>query len=166
MSHFQSHASHSSPTAGHSYASAKRLLLETTPLIPKDISARSPIYQSDGTTPRQSLDSRSPYNRTMSANGAVQRNGPTSRPRDDEGFEEVGLNDDVKPKKRTFFSRFGDSAEAAPGSDSGSRPNSSHHGFHLPGRKRGQSGQGAELGSIPKPTQVPMAMNEEDGVVR
>ena len=144
----------------------KTLLIKNIPLTPKDISARSPIYQSDGMTPRQSLDSRSPYNRAMSANGAVQRNGPTSRPKDDEEFEEVGLNDDVKPKKRTFFSRFGDSAEAAPGSDSGSRPNSSHHGFHLPGRKRGQSGQGAELGNIPKSPQIPMATNEEDGVVR
>ena len=117
-------------------------------------------------TPRQSLDSRSPYNRAASTNGHGQSNRPKPKPTDEEGFEEVGLNDDAKPKKRTFFSRFGDSTEAAPGSDSGSRPSSSHHGFHMPGRKRGQSGQGAELGSIPKSPQVPLATNEEDGVVR
>ena len=165
MSHSPFHASRSSLIADHSYAPWKLPPTRRNPLIPKDISARSPIYQSDGITPRQSLDSRSPYNRTMSANGAVQKNGPTSRPKDDEGFEEVGLHDDVKPKRRTFFSRFGDSAEATAGSENGSRPNSSHHGFHLPGRKRGQSGQGAELGSIPKSPQVPMPTSEENGVV-
>ena len=133
----------------------------------KDISARSPISPADGAMSRQSLDSKSPYNRKINANGHGQNNRPKPNPTDEEAFEDVGLNDDAKPKKRTFFSRFGDSAEAAPGSDSGSRPTSSHHGFHIPGRKRGQSGQGAELGSIPKsPNKVPLAKSEEDGVVR
>lgn len=61
----------------------------------------------------------------------------------------MGLNDDVKPKKKGIFSRFtNDTPESPTSTDGGSRPNSSHHGFHLPGRKRGVSGQGAELGNI------------------
>lgn len=71
------------------------------------------------------------------------------------------MNDEVKPKKKGFFSRFGDSTESA-NPEEASRPGSSHRGFHLPGRKRGQSGQGAELGSIPKP---PMR-EEAEGVIR
>ena len=62
----------------------------------------------------------------------------------------MGLNDDTKPKRKSIFSRFGDSVDP-PSSEEGSRPSSSHRGFHLPGRKRGQSGQGAELGNITKP---------------
>lgn len=62
-------------------------------------------------------------------------------PTADEGFEEVGL-EDPKPKKRGFLSRLTDSNDDGPDS----RPTSSHHGFHFgSGRKRGQSGQGAEL---------------------
>lgn len=67
----------------------------------------------------------------------------------EEGFEEVGLNDEVKPKKRGLFSRFGDSSDANSSTDS--RPGSSHHGFHFTGRKRGQSGAGAELKSMARP---------------
>jgi hypothetical protein len=67
----------------------------------------------------------------------------------EEAFEDVGLaDDDAKPKKRGLFARFGDNASDAQPSGSNSRPSSSHLGFRLPGRKRGQSGQGAELGSI------------------
>lgn len=67
-------------------------------------------------------------------------------------FEDVGLNDETKqlPKKRGIFARFGENAESAAHGDN-SRPSSSHRGFHLPGRKRAQSGQGAELGQIVKP---------------
>lgn len=67
-------------------------------------------------------------------------------------FEDVGLNDETKqiPKKRGIFARFGENTEnPAPGDHP--RPSSSHRGFHLPGRKRAQSGQGAELGNINKP---------------
>jgi hypothetical protein len=67
---------------------------------------------------------------------------------DEETFEDVGLSEEPKPKKRGIFSRFGDSSEHP--SDENSRPSSSHRGFHLPGRKRGQSGQGAELGHMPQ----------------
>ena len=72
-------------------------------------------------------------------------------------FEDVGLDADAKPKedpkqqhakKRGIFSRFGDQNPDTVSPTDGSRPSSSHRGFHLPGRKRGQSGQGAELGSI------------------
>ncbi|MCJ1240659.1 hypothetical protein MMC14_008663 [Varicellaria rhodocarpa] len=123
-----------------------------------DISARSPIYQ-DGTSARQSLDSRSPRTprSAINGNGRFERPNPT----DEEGFEEVGLNDEAKPKKRGIFSRFGDQVDA-PASEDSSRPSSSHRGFHLPGRKRGQSGQGAELGNIDRPASAP----REDGVVR
>lgn len=66
-----------------------------------------------------------------------ERQPPTA----EEGFEDVGLNDEQKakeaPKKKSFF-KFGDSDDGA------SR-------FHVMGRKRGQSGQDAELGSIDRP---------------
>ena len=87
----------------------------------------------------------------------------------------MGLNDDVKPKRRGIFSRFEHSTDSATSEDT-SRPSSSHK-FHIPGRKRGQSGQGAELGSINgavpngttplanKPT--PSVVKEtDDGVIR
>lgn len=74
------------------------------------------------------------------------------RTTEEEVFEDVGLNDEAKqpPKKRGIFARFGDNTESSAPVDS-SRPNSSHRGFHLPGRKRAQSGQGAELGHMTKP---------------
>jgi hypothetical protein len=68
-----------------------------------------------------------------------ERQPPTA----EEGFEDVGLNDDSNkhPKKRGFFSKFGDSDSQSP---TASR-------FHITGRKRGQSGTGEELGSIQRP---------------
>lgn len=96
------------------------------------------------------------------ANGSDNFEPPKSA--DEEGFEDVGLNDEAKqpPKRRGIFARFGESNAETPTSGDSARPGSSHRGFHLPGRKRGQSGTGAELASIDKP------MNEggEDGVVR
>lgn len=68
-----------------------------------------------------------------------ERQPPTA----EEGFEDVGLNDEHKQvKKKGFFSKFGESSE--PQSQSTSR-------FHIPGRKRGTSGVGEELGSIQRP---------------
>jgi len=71
------------------------------------------------------------------------------QPTAEEGFEDVGLNDEPKPapKKKSFFSRFGndDTAEAPPTNT----PSTSR--FHIGGRKRGQSGVGEELGSIQRP---------------
>lgn len=65
-------------------------------------------------------------------------------PTAEEGFEEVGLADETKqPKKKGFFTRFGDSSESH-GASGTSR-------FHIGGRKRGQSGTGEELGTIQRP---------------
>ena len=91
---------------------------------------------------RQSLDSaRLPRLPRAAINERIfERHPPTA----EEGFEDVGLNDEAKqPKKKGFFSKFGESSEpAAP--HTGSR-------FHIGGRKRGQSGVGEELGNIPRP---------------
>jgi hypothetical protein len=67
----------------------------------------------------------------------------------EEAFEDVGLNDEAKPKKRGFLSRFGDSSNDT--QPAGSAKASTSFGFHMPGRKRGQSGGGSELGSIKVP---------------
>lgn len=104
-----------------------------------DISARSPIPDLES-RPRQSLDSR--QLRLPRASLQEQRR---PEPTKEEGFEEVGLNDDVKPRKRGIFSRFGDSSEPHTNITDG-RPTSGHgHTFHFAGRKRGQSGSGSEL---------------------
>lgn len=64
---------------------------------------------------------------------------------EEDAFEDVGLADEeAKPKKKGIFARFGDSGTDNT-SSSNNRPGSSHLSFRLPGRKRGQSGQGAEL---------------------
>jgi hypothetical protein len=71
----------------------------------------------------------------------------------EEGFEDVGLNDEPKPvKKRGIFARFADSTSHPEGQTPEERPNSSHLHFSFTGRKRAQSGQGAELKSMPRPT--------------
>ncbi len=76
----------------------------------------------------------------------------------DEGFEDVKLNEDVskqQPKKKSFLSRFSETSDETKGSDL-----KSHH-FHIPGRRRGQSGSGQELGDVGRPgskgkTEVPV----------
>ncbi|KAK6958070.1 hypothetical protein Daesc_000863 [Daldinia eschscholtzii] len=106
-----------------------------------DISARSPVMIRD--QPRQSLDSaRFPQSPRISV-----RNRPWDPPTAEEGFEEVGLNDDQKqqPKKRGFFSKFSESQES-PAHTQGLGMSR-----FIPGRKRAQSGQGAELGNIERP---------------
>lgn len=93
------------------------------------------------------------------------------QPTAEEPFEDVGLDDEAKqqpPKKRGIFARFGDNSDTTNPTD-GSRPSSSHRGFHLPGRKRGQSGQGAELGNITNINRPPAPVvkePEDDGVLR
>ena len=72
-------------------------------------------------------------------------------PTAEEGFEEVGLDDDQKQqpqqqaRKRGFFAKFSDASE----------PNTHSHtqgmSRFIPGRKRAQSGQGAELGNMERP---------------
>ncbi|KAK2761566.1 hypothetical protein FQN54_001394 [Arachnomyces sp. PD_36] len=111
-----------------------------------DISARSPVRQPDSFPSRISLDSRTsrPPLRSATNGSSVE----TSEPTNEEQFEDVGLNDEVKPKKRGLFSRFGGDSNDANSSADTTRPSSAHRGFHIPGRKRGHSGQGAELGSM------------------
>ncbi|KAI1650513.1 uncharacterized protein F4817DRAFT_263316 [Daldinia loculata] len=106
-----------------------------------DISARSPVMAYD--QQRQSLDSaRFPRSPRISV-----RNRPWDPPTAEEGFEDVGLNDDQKqqPKKRGFFSKFSESQE--------SPVHTQGLGMSrfIPGRKRAQSGQGSELGNIERP---------------
>jgi len=120
-----------------------------------DISARSPIPDCTGDgRPRQSLDSRRAQRIPRSSFQGNRLDCPDVTA--EEGFEEVGLHDEVKPaKKRGLFARFGDNSDATVNSTSEARPTSSHHSFHftVTGRKRGQSGQGAELRSMgDKPT--------------
>lgn len=88
--------------------------------------------------------------------------------REEEDFEDVGLNDDPKPaqqapppKKRGFLSRLTDSNndQAAPGATSGQDSK-----WHFGGRKRGQSGQGAELGSMPNREDTPKPVAPESGL--
>ncbi|KAJ5098873.1 hypothetical protein N7532_005874 [Penicillium argentinense] len=107
-----------------------------------DISARSPIHHPDAAPSRTSLDSR--FCRINSlANRSTSFEKPPSM--EEETFEEVGLNDEVKPKKKGLFARFGDNSGDA--QHSGSKSSTSF-GFHIPGRKRGQSGGGSELGAM------------------
>lgn len=92
---------------------------------------------------------------TSPAKSAIRSSSQLERPQptEEETFEDVGLNDEMKhpPKKRGIFARFGENSESSAVGGDNSRPSSSHRGFHLPGRKRAQSGQGAELGQITKP---------------
>ena len=105
---------------------------------------------------RQSLDSKNILSPRAIIKEQIDRERPATTD-EEERFEDVGLNDDSakvpsQQKKKGIFSRFGDSNADTPSAASGggdaARPTSSHRGFHLPGRKRGQSGQGAELGNI------------------
>ena len=135
----------------------------TTPLMAQDISARSPIQDNvHETYPRQSLDARRSVDTRPSLDVRRSRATPRSsmqQPRHsesheqvpEEGFEEVGLNDEPKPqpKKRSLFSRFGDNNHANEKTEE--RPGSSHH-FSLTGRKRAESGAGSELKPMPKPS--------------
>jgi hypothetical protein len=77
---------------------------------------------------------------------------------EEEAFEEVGLNDEAKPKKKGFLSRFGDSSNDA---QPAAATKSTSFGFHMPGRKRGQSGGGSELGSMKVPPSASTADDEQ-----
>ncbi|KAK4691272.1 hypothetical protein P7C71_g5691, partial [Lecanoromycetidae sp. Uapishka_2] len=142
-----------------------------------DISARSPVYPHETTSARgstdarKSLDARGSLDTRGSLDSKFGRPGRPSKsdferpePTDEEAFEDVGLNDEIRqvPKKKGIFARFGDNSELPSTTGDAPRPTSSHRGFHLPGRKRGQSGQGAELGSIDRP----IANGNDDGIVR
>jgi len=79
--------------------------------------------------------------------------------RNEEGFEDVKLQDEAphKPKKKSFLSRFGESAE-----ESNTAGDGKHHFSLLPGRRRGQSGTGSEL----EPVQQPSSKGKADLTIR
>ncbi|CAN9178550.1 unnamed protein product [Alternaria alternata] len=180
------HVPHEKPTFWHSKSNVsttssnhRSLLSETEPFSISresfdsyrrsfDISARSPITDNvHETYPRQSLDARRSVDTRRSLDVRRSRATPRSsmqQPRHsesheqvpEEGFEDVGLNDEPKPqpKKRSIFSRFGDNNHANEKTEE--RPGSSHH-FSLTGRKRAESGAGSELKPMPKPsTEAPV----------
>lgn len=129
-----------------------------------DISGRSPIINGD--RPRASLDSRT-FQTSPRKSTNLSRPGPVPivpPMREEEDFEDVGLNDDPKPvqqappKKRGFLSRLTDSNndQAAVGAQDSK--------WHFGGRKRGQSGQGAELGSMPNREDTPKPTVPESGL--
>lgn len=131
----------------------------------QDISARSPITDITAETyPRQSLDARRSVDTRRSLDVRRSRATPRSsmqqgRPSEttdrvpEEGFEDVGLNDEPKPapaKKRGIFSRFGDNNNNNADKQE-ERPSSGHH-FSLTGRKRAESGKGEELKPMGRPS--------------
>ncbi|RYP77933.1 hypothetical protein DL770_006973 [Monosporascus sp. CRB-9-2] len=119
-----------------------------------DISAKSPVHVHEVT--RRSLDStRFPARvpRSSVRGRSFDREPPTP----EEGFEEVGLNDEQQkqqtqqqqePKKKGFFARFSDPQESH-------NPHTHSQGMgmsrFIPGRKRAQSGQGSELAPMERP---------------
>ncbi|EQK98424.1 hypothetical protein G6O67_006948 [Ophiocordyceps sinensis] len=108
-----------------------------------DITARSPVIGNEPLT-RQSLDSARLYRAPRSvADRRVDHQPPTP----EECFEDIGLDDNKQqqPRKRGFFSKFGEQ----PDRDSTGQAGVSR--FLMHGRKRGQSGQGSELGQIERP---------------
>lgn len=139
-------------TGDHLYVELKPLFVAPplTAIALQDITARSPIPQNDFPA-RQSLDSAR-FPRLPRSALDRHRELPTA----DEGFEDVGLDDQKHQQQhhqssrmRGLFSRFGDSDHKEPSANS---PNSSVTRFlNGAGRKRGQSGQGSELGTIERP---------------
>lgn len=169
---------HKSPTGKSSVSSNHRsILTENEPFSISresfesyrrsfDISGRSPILQADSYPSRSSLDSRS----SRLPRSAIHSNHfEKPRPTEEEEFEDVGLND-PKPKRKGFLSRFGETNnENIPPTPNGDGKSPNHHGFmnHIPGmsgRKRGQSGVGAELGAME--SERPSSKGQNDGVVR
>ncbi|KAI0165734.1 hypothetical protein GGR57DRAFT_448526 [Xylariaceae sp. FL1272] len=119
-----------------------------------DVCAKSPVIVHD--VPRQSLDSvRMPrHPRTSVRNHSFEQELPTA----EEGFEDVGLNDEQKqtqqqPKKKSLFSRFSEPQEPKESNNTLSR--------FIPGRKRAQSIQGAELGPMERPRSAQLVEAEE-----
>ena len=133
-----------------------------------DISAKSPVspvfaageWGPGGFAGRQSLDSatRRPI-KSSALKGSSSSMQQTRFPPADEGFEDVGLDDgrnnssqqttghsvgDFIKKRGAFFSKFGGD-HSADNATSGSS-----------GRKRGQSGQGAELKPMDRDTSRPL----------
>lgn len=122
-----------------------------------DISARSPVSYADAMPSRTSLDS-SRFS-SLASPSASRHNFEQPEPTEEEKFEDVGLNDDAKPKRKGIFSRLGDSSASTPSDNP--RSSTTHLGFHLPGRKRGQSGTTSELWNMkPPPSAVETTSRE------
>ncbi|KHO00083.1 uncharacterized protein MAM_02006 [Metarhizium album ARSEF 1941] len=113
-----------------------------------DITARSPVISHDGLG-RQSLDSAR-FRRLPRS--AIDRKFECEPPTAEEGFEDVGLDDHKQqPRKRGFFAKLTESQDA------NGQPTVPR--FLIPGRKRGQSGQGSELGTMNYPRTSDEARN-------
>ncbi|KAM3500894.1 hypothetical protein MY11210_009449 [Beauveria gryllotalpidicola] len=106
-------------------------------ILSQDITARSPIRHNEAPV-RQSLDSARFPRQQRSVHRKIERQPATL----EENFEDVGLDDGKQqPRKRGFFAKLAD------GQDKDSSPSSIPR-FLMGSRKRGQSGQGAELGIV------------------
>lgn len=125
----------------------------------QDISARSPIRSSHEIPTRQSLDSARFPRLPRSALDRSKSERPTSTV--EEAFEDVGLDDQKQqqqsphPRKRGFFSKFSDEKEK----DAAAQGPVSR--FLNTGRKRGQSGQGSELGNMDQPKVIVTSEGQE-----
>ncbi|PYH88681.1 hypothetical protein BO71DRAFT_403671 [Aspergillus ellipticus CBS 707.79] len=114
-----------------------------------DISARSPVCYSDAMPSRTSLDSRVSRMTSLSSSTGLRKQPETM---EEEQFEDVGLDDEeVKPKRKSIFSRFGDFTNDSPSTGTSK---TSSLGFHIPGRKRGQSNVGSEMGTFQGPAET------------
>ncbi|KAL4924351.1 uncharacterized protein BDV17DRAFT_274671 [Aspergillus undulatus] len=129
-----------------------------------DITARSPITYHDTMPSRTSLDSRFsrlPSTTSTSTFGHRSFDREPAGTMEEDGFEDVGLNDDdeSKPKKKGIFSRLGDFGSDAPSGGSGSSSKSSSYlGFYLPGRKKSaQAPPASEMRAMKTP---PSAVSE------
>jgi hypothetical protein len=120
----------------------------------QDISARSPVLPPES-RPRASLDSRTFLPPPRMSN-SFQRPVQVPQTQEEDKFEDVSIDDPKPPlvqKKRGIFARM---VDGVPGvGDASNRPTTSSESrggawHNLTSRRRGQSGQGAELGSMPK----------------
>ena len=112
--------------------------------------------------PRASLDSRTFLPPPRNSN-SFYRPVQVPQTQEEDKFEDVNI-DDPKPqpvKKKGIFARMLDSDDHA---DANGKPatGDKHSTWHnLTSRRRGQSGQGAELGSIPKRDGTPKPEKQE-----
>jgi len=100
----------------------------------------------DSYTSRTSLDSRTFHLSRPALNGQTF---DKPEPVRDEDFDDVKLNDEAakaQPKKKSFLSRFSETSN-----DAVAESKDGKHHFHFPGRRRGQSGSGSELGEVKRP---------------
>ncbi|CEJ90566.1 hypothetical protein VHEMI06341 [[Torrubiella] hemipterigena] len=107
-----------------------------------DVSARSPVLSHDPVT-RQSLDS----NRFPRHRPSVKRNIEKQPATPEESFEDIKLDEPAIPtKKKGFFAKLADTHDKDGAAPAVTR---------FLGRKRGHSGQGAELGHIERQATAP-----------